>query len=909
MPFSRTTRALVTTAAVCCGLVQPVSAQVPTGRILQGFEWRSVGPANTGGRVSDVEAVAGDPKVIFVGFASSGLWRSTNNGITWAPMFDYQPVASIGDLAIFQDDPNILYAGTGEPNNRNSSPWGGGVFKSTDGGNRWEYVGLKETHHIGRVLIDPADPDTVYVAALGHLWGPNPERGLYKTTDGGGTWQQVLAVDDRTGVIDVAMDPVDHKILYAATYERERGATTVDNPHKRWGPGSGVHVSKDGGATWTRARNGLPTVELGRIGLATARSAPGTVYAVIEAPSPGTLFGFGNREPNTEDMDPNHGGFFRSTDYGESWTQVNEFIERPFYFSEIDVDPTNADVLWYSGLRLHYSTDGGASFQDRTGSQHGDFHGVWINPADPDHVIAAQDGGVAITYDRGVNWDLNLQMATVEFYQVTADMRKPYFVYGGLQDNGSWGGPSRTRSQLGIRNRDWFNFLGGDGFYVQVDPNEPNIVFSDHEYGRLWRIDMDDGERRFIQPHPINTINFADRYPDFPIPARPGVFAPRSGLPTPFRYEWNAPLAMSTHNSRTLYFGNQHLMKSVDRGESWSIISPNLTGRPSPGPAGGSFGGDSHTALLSIAEAPHNPSVLWAGTNDGRLWLTRDGGVNWTELTDSLDIPENYLVKRIEASSHSEERAYVVLDGHTNDDMAPHVYGTSDSGLTWRDISANLPEGSVYVIREDRHNPELLFVGTEFGAWASLDRGSSWVPFNNGLPTVAVHDLYIHPRDGDLIAGTHGRGMWIVDNITALQQLDREVQSREAFLFRVRPEVQWAASVESRRISDKAFRAPNPLPGSKIYYYISRMPDRAILENSDVSGQRRAGVRLGRDQLTAGLHEYRWNHRFPEEPDGAADHSPVLAEPGEYLVTFTIDDQAMTTVLLIERDTPTKLGK
>ncbi len=880
-------------------------AQFPDPRLLESFAWRSVGPANIGGRVSDVEAVASDPKTIYAGFATSGLWKTENNGITWEPVFDYQPVASIGDFAIYQKDPDILYVGTGEPNNRNSSPWGGGVFKSTDGGSTWQHMGLTESHHIGRVLIDPDDPDTVYVAAVGHLWGPNPERGLYKTVDGGENWQQVLAVDDLTGVIDVAMDPVDSRTLYAATYERQRGPTTVDNPYKRWGPGSGIHVSRDAGATWTRASAGLPAVEMGRIGLAVAPSAPGTVYAVIETPSPGTIFGFGNRDHKTEDMDVDHGGFFKSTDHGQSWAQVNEFIERPFYFSEITVDPLNADVFWYSGLRLHYTADGGSIFQNRTGGQHGDFHGVWIDPADPDHVIACQDGGIAVTYDRGLRWDLNLQMATVEFYQVTADMRKPYFVYGGLQDNGSWGGPSRSRSRTGIRNRDWFNFLGGDGFYVQVDPGNHRIVFSDHEYGRLWRLDMRTGERTFIQPHPINTINLAEHYPDFPIPDRPEVFGPRSGLPSPFRYEWNAPLLMSSHNSRTLYFGNQHVMKSVDRGVSWSIASPDLTTAPSDGPAGSSA--DNRTAVLAIAEASQNSSVLWAGTNEGRLWLTRDGGTEWAELTDRLRIPEGYLVKRIVASSHNEGRAYVALDGHTSDDMAPYVFVTEDFGLIWKDLSSGLPEGSVYAIVEDRINPDLLFLGTEFAVYASLDRGDSWVPFMFGMPTVAVHDLYIHPREGDLIAATHGRGIWIVDNITPLQQLDAESLAHNAFLFAVRPEVQWATLVESSRMSDKEFRAPNPPSGSTVFYHVGRIPNRASLEISDVSGRHRIVSQLSREQLTPGLHRYFWDHRFGQVE--ATGEEGELAEPGEYLVVLTVDGERLTTVLTIERDMTVNLGK
>ncbi|MCH7783349.1 hypothetical protein IID62_09825, partial [candidate division KSB1 bacterium] len=837
-------------------------AQTEAEKLLSIYSWRNIGPANPGGRISDVEAVESNPKIIYAGAASGGVWKSENAGITWTAVFDDQPVGSIGDIAIAQKDPNIVYVGTGEPNSRNSSPWGGGVFKTTDGGKNWEFLGLKETHHIGRIVIDPKNPDVVYVAAAGHLWGPNEERGLFKTGDGGKTWDKVLYIDERTGVIDVAMDPKNNKIIYAAAYERRRDAFSGGNPEVRYGPGAGIYVSRNSGKTWTKITKGLPTVELGRIGLAVARSDPGTVYAIIETRSSGggrggRGGGRGGRGSQPEQLDPNRGGIFKSTDEGKSWKQTGSYNSRPFYYSQIRVDPNDENTLWVGG-GLMYSEDSGKTFESRRGSTMVDFHAIWIDPNDSDHIISGCDGGLNISFDRGKNWDIINQMPIAQFYAITADMQKPYYVYGGLQDVDSWAGPSRTRSRWGIRNRDWFSINGGDGLQAQVDPTDHTIVFTERQGGNLSRLDLKTGKNVNIRPNPQNIVNFKQYYPNYQTPS-PGAGrggGRGGGGNNPLRFDWNSPIKISKHNPRTLYFGGNHLFKSLDRGDNWSIVSNDLTSTP-----------DKPSAIVSIGESGINPSVIWAGTNDGNVWLTRNGGMSWRQMNYAIsNAPANYWVKRIEASSHVESRAYVVFDGHRNDDQEPYVYVTEDFGKTWNKISNNLPEGSVYVVREDYKNPNLLFAGTEFSIFASLDRGKTWNKFTNNFPAVPVHDLYIHPREGDLIAGTHGRGAWIADNITALQQLTGEILEEDSHLFDVRTEIKYASMIEWAFSDDKTFRAPNPPEGSTINYYLKTKPKRAELEITDVTGEKRFSTAFMDEETGPGLHSFIWNFQFNQPP-------------------------------------------
>jgi len=813
------------------------SAQTIDDNLLESFRWRNIGPANMGGRTVDIEGVDSNPKIIYAGTATSGIWKTVNAGTTWEPIFDDYPISTIGDLAVSQSDPDILYAGTGEANGRNSSPWGGGVYRSIDAGASWDFVGLKETHAIGRVLIDPVDPDIVYVAAVGHLWAPNPERGVFKSTNGGRRWEKVLFINDETGVTDLVMDPADNRRLVAAAYERQRDAFSGGNPEKMTGPGSGIYISDDAGETWRRITAGLPQADMGRIGLSASRSRPGHVYAIIQTDARGV------------ETDLDRGGIFKSTDHGATWQQQSTYNSRPFYYSQIRVDPNNDDIIWIGGTALGYTADGGVtviSGAQVSGPTHIDYHCAWIDPNDSDHVLLGSDGGINITWDHGKTWDLCMQMPMAQFYAITADMRKPYFVYGGLQDNGSWGGPSRTRSQYGIRNEDWYLISWGDGFYAQVEPTDFNIVYTESQNGNLGRVDLRTGRRRGIKPAAANITNLERYYP-----AEEGQSGPRR---IRFRFDWNSPVMISQHNPTTVYFGGNHLFRSVNRGDQWQIISPDLTLFEEKGD-------NKARAIVSIDESALNPDILWAGSNDGNVWITRDGGEKWTNVLDSIPgAPREYWVKRIEASNHLEGRAFLVFDGHRNDDIQPYVFMTDDYGESWTKISNNLPEGSVFVVREDYHNSELLFAGTSNAVHVSLDRGSSWTRFMNGLPTVEVHDLYIHPRDGDLIAGTHGRGAWIADNITALQQYSPVVMQKDAHLFDVRSSVIWARpSGQYPYQTDKEFRGPNPPNGPAISYIVSEAAGQGELRIRDLTGEL---IRTEQIEGAPGIRTFRWDRSF-----------------------------------------------
>lgn len=856
--------------------------------LLKPFIWREIGPANPGGRITDIEGVESDPYIIYAGAATGGLWKTTNAGTTWEPLFDGQPNASIGDIAVSLSDPDVIYVGTGEANNRNSSPWGGGVFKSTDAGKTWEFAGLKETHHIGRVIIDPKDPDIVYVAALGHLWGTNEERGVFKTTDGGENWEKVLYLDEKTGATDLAMDPQDNQILYAAAHERLRDRFDAGDPVDQWGPKAGIYITHDGGQSWAKATEGLPAEEMGRIGLDTARSEPGTVYALVSTQK--TQSFRQGQEPEEEKLELDKGGIFKSTDHGKTWTQMNMFNNRPSYYSQIRVDPNDANVIWTCGSPLAYSEDSGKTLAigpEVQGDTHIDYHALWIDPHHSDHVLVGGDGGINITYDRGKNWDIVTQIGLAQFYAITADMRKPYYVYGGLQDNGNWGGPSRSRRGSGIVNNDWFPLSNADGFVCQVDPTDYKTVYYEMQNGFLMRLDLSNWQTTMIRPQPPQ--------------AEEGEKRER------YRFDWNSPMIISPHNPHTLYFGGNKLFKSVDRGDSWNAISPDLTADPE----------SQYSSIVSIDESPLQAGILWVGTSDGNVQLTRDGGATWTLLNDKMaGAPKSYWVKRVEASNHTRGRAYVAFDGHRNDDQAPYIFMTDDFGQTWKKITSGLPEGSVYVVREDYKNPDLLFAGTEFAAYISLNRGKTWERFMNGLPTVPVHDLLIHPRDNDLIAGTHGRGAWIVDNITPLQQLSSDLKEKDVYFFDIRPEVQWVRTYEWTWVPDKRFKKPNPPTGMSIFYHLAKeVSDPVKIAILDITGN---VVRDLEGPKETGLHKVFWDFRVnpPKEQENSAQgmqrrfrRRAPMVEPGEYLVRLTAGSTVLTKKAVVEKDEPSYLGR
>ncbi|HEX9698136.1 MAG TPA: hypothetical protein VGD06_01645 [Acidobacteriota bacterium] len=770
--------------------------------LLESFTWRSVGPPGAGGRIVDVEVVGAFPHTIFVAGATGGLWRSTNNGVTFEPIFDHQATNSIGAIAVHPSNPDVIWVGTGENNARNSVSWGDGVYKTTDGGRSWSNFGLRDSHHIGDILIDPTDPQTVYVAALGHIWGANDERGVYKTGDGGATWERVLYIDEDTGVVDLDMDPADPQTLYAAAYQVRRDGFAGGDPATMYGPGGGIHKTSDGGRSWKELTRGLPRSQKGRIGLATTPADPEVVYAIVQT---ATTVG-GPRDPDLPpDPGPSppptmeDGGVFRSNDRGESFEWVNSINPRPFYYSQVRADPSDPGRVWVLGSSLAVSDDGGESFETVRMNVHVDHHDLWIDPADPDHLVLGNDGGLYISYDRGTGWDFLDQMALGQFYAIDVDMQVPYHIYGGVQDYMSWGGPSATRNSIGITAADWYKVMTGDGFQVRVDPTDTDVIFAESQGGGLIRHDRRSGQNTRIQPQ---APDGEQRY----------------------RFNWETPIHISFHDPATIYMGGNHLFRSRERGNDWEAISPDLTTHTVSRPDFRDGEPQKVGSMTAFAESPLDRDLLFAGTDDGNVWMTRDGGANWIDLTEGFPgLAGKRWVSRLVASRFDARRAYAAFDGHRSDDFAPHVYVTLDAGESWASIAANLPDDQpVRVIREDVVNPDLLFLGTELGAWVSLDRGGSWMRLMNGMPTVAVADLVVHPRDGDLIAGTHGRSAFVMD-ISPLQELTAEIAAKDLHLFSPKNAVAFRYRVYSddQFLGEKRWVADNPPYGATISYLVA----------------------------------------------------------------------------------------
>ncbi len=756
---------------------------------LKGLELREIGPAVMGGRIDDFAVVEGNPNIVFVGVASGGVWKTTNNGTTWTPVFDKEAVSTIGDIAIAASDPSVVWVGSGEPNNRQSSSWGDGAYKSLDGGKTWQNVGLRTTHHIGRIVIHPRNPDVVYVAAEGHLWGPNAERGVYKTTDGGKTWVQVLKINDDTGVSDIAMDPQSPDILYAAAYERRRTPFGFNGG----GPDSGIYKTTDGGVTWKKLTKGLPYEnggDTGRIGLDIYRKDPNIVYAVVQHEK---------------------GGTFRSDDKGETWKKMGDTNPRPSYYSQIRIDPNNDLRIWELGAQMFYSEDGGKKFvTDRVKGIHGDFHAMWIDPADSNHMLAGSDGGIHWSYDAGRTWDFVNTMAIGQFYEIGLDNEMPYHICGGLQDNGSWCGPSQSLTRDGITNEDWFVIHGGDGFYAAIDPVEPWIVYTESQDGHIDRRDLRTAQQRSIEPEA------------------------KYGEPH-YRFQWNSPVAVSAHNHTMIYYGGNYLFKSTDRGDTWTRLGGDLTtgvdrnklqifGKtPDKNTLSRHDGVQEYPTITTLCESPLTPNVLWVGTDDGNLQVTRDGGKTWKNVAARVPgVPKGMYVSRVVASKAGEGAAFATFDGHRSDDYGIYIFVTNDYGESWKAIRNGIPEsaGSVHVVREHPRNQNLLFAGLEFGLWVSWDRGANWTALKNNFPTVPVDDIQIQARENDLVLATHGRSIWIFDDITPIEKMDAGALNSDLTFFP--PHAATTFNIRMRRWSggQKFFTAKNPPYGAILNYYL-----------------------------------------------------------------------------------------
>lgn len=970
----------------------PTPVNWSTDPMLKRFIFRGIGPASMGGRIDDIAVVENNPYVIYIGFATGGVFKSVNNGTTFTPIFDTYSTASIGDIAISSYDPNIVWVGTGEANNRQSSSFGDGIYKSTDAGKTFAKMGLEDSQSISRIVIDPKDSNIVYVAVLGHLFGPNKERGIYKTTDGGKTWTNTNFIDQDTGFTDVVIDPNDNKTLYAASYQRRRTSWGFNGG----GPGSAIWKTTDAARTWKKVEGGgLPVGLLGRIGLDVGRSNSNTLYAQIEV---GASQGTGGEEPiaggqaspspspsptaspvaspTPTPVDPKKGGVWRSDDKGKTWRIVSNENNRPMYYSQIRVSPRNPENVFVGGLNFSKSTDGGKTFKSlQNGIAHSDHHAIWVDPANDNHLMIGNDGGYDVSYDQGDTWEFVNTIAAAQFYAIAADMRKPYYVYGGLQDNGSWGGPSQTRNQAGITNSDWYRTGGGDGFYAQADPTDYNTVYSESQNGAMNRLDLRTGRSVSIRPRAAArprggrgqaggaATPGASPSPSASPGASPeadpmavvaaiaaaqgfgfgGLGATTSNIvpaPSPgeqYRYYWNTPMVLSPHNPRIVFVGSERLFRSLDRGDTWTAISGDLTkhidrntfsimGVSGKDPmASKNDGYTSFGYIVTVAESPKMPGVIWAGTDDGNVQVTKDGGATWTNVAKNVPgIGELYHIAKVEPSHFDAGTCYLAVDGHRADDLKPYVFVTRDYGATWASITGNLPViGNVNVIREDLKNKDLLFAGTEYGLFVTFTAGREWKPLMSGMPTVRVDDLLIHPRDNDLIVGTHGRGIYILDDITPLQQLTAsKVLDTDVHLFDVRPGTQWLNDPTLSRYTGgaKLFRGSNPAPGTAISYYLKSAPASDVkITVADYSGKVIRNI-VGTKEV--GINRVQWNLRTDPPPRpanlpggfggggggggggfGGLFNIGLPVEPGTYVVKVSAGGKDLTTKVVVEADT------
>ena len=846
------------------------------------LEYRSIGPAIMGGRIADVEGVPGDANVVYVASASGGLWKTTNGGVTWKPLFERQGTLSLGDIALAPSNPEVVWVGTGESNVRNSVSFGDGVYRSTDGGKTWQHMGLKDTERISAIAIHPQNPDIVYIGALGHAFGPNEERGVFMTTDGGKTWTKTLYIDNQHGVADLEIDPTNPNILYAGMWSFERKPWT----HRSGSEKGGVYKSIDGGRTWNKLTNGLPKL-IGRIGIRVAPSNPNVVYAIMEAKD-GTLY--------------------RSDDRGETFKMVSKqdsIVSRGFYYTTVRVDPTNENRVYAVASTLFVSVDGGKTFRSITSRSHIDFHALWIDPKNPKRMWHGQDGGIGVTYDGGESWEAVYNIPLGQFYQIHADNRLPfYYVMGGLQDNGSWSGPSRTREPAGIMNDEWRMVSFGDGFYVINHPDNPDQYLSESQGGDIVWTDLASREQQAINPW-----------------GRGSGGGPAEGQK--YRFNWNSPIVFSPHEKTTVYLTGNVVFKSPDFGKTWQQISPDLTTNDPAKlkDAGGPIAienstAEYHATIISIAESPVQKDQIWVGTDDGNLQLTTDGGKNWSNLIKNVpNVAANSPVSHVEPSRTNSRTAYVSFDRHMFDDFRPYIFKTTDGGKNWTNISGNLPaKAYVQVVREDPKNTNLLYAGTELGLFASYNGGKDWLALNlKNLPNVAVHDIVVHPRENDLILATHGRSIWIFDDATVLQQMSQQILNSNGHLFSVRPALRYTARFTRYGIGDKQFTGPNPPAGALITYYLKeKLDDKATLKVQVFDRDGKLVQDLERPSREKGLNRIAWNLRLggpevrrpPTEEQiafGGGPRGPQVL-PGIYTVKLTVNDKVFEERVEVKLD-------
>lgn len=862
---------LVFTVLIC---IHPASAQTLDKNSLSGMTYRLVGPFR-GGRVEAVLGIPGNPYVFYFGAAAGGVWKTTDAGGNWTPLFDHEPVASIGAIAIAPSDPNIIYVGTGEPCFRGDITYGDGMYKSVDGGKTWTHIGLDDTRHISQVLIDPHDPNVVFVAAEGHAFGPNTERGVFRTTDGGKTWQKVLYKDENTGAVDLTFDGNNPHVLFAALYQVVRKPWDIISG----GPGSGIYKSSDGGATWKQIEgHGLPSGILGRIGISISAADPDRVYALIEAEK---------------------GGVYLSNDAGESWQLVtgdHRFLQRAFYYTHIFSDPSNADTIYILNVGAYKSTDAGKTWITLR-PPHGDNHALWIDPKDSDRMITGDDGGAAISNDGGNTWTPEDNQPTAQFYHVAADDQFHYYLYGAQQDNSTVGIASSTDHGV-IGRQDWYPVGGGESGYIVSSANG-GTVYAGGNYGIITRWTRETDQEHLITPAPV-------------------IMDGSGAADQKYRFQWTAPIVASPFDPHTLYIGAQVLFKTTDGGQSWTIISPDLTrnDKSKQQLSGGPITKDStsvefYDTIFTVAESPVQRNLIWTGSDDGLVHITRDGGKNWEDVTPK-QMPEWSKISLIEASPFDAGAAYIAVDRHMLDDLNPYIYKTTDFGKTWTEIIDGIPSGSfVHAVREDPKRKGLLFAGTETGVMVSFDDGAQWQSLQLNLPTVPVHDLII--KNDDLALATHGRAFWILDDITPLRELRSDTLDQPVHLFEPAPA--YHSHSGGGFFRPRGAVGANP-PGGVIIDYSLKSPAKSdiTLEILDANGhlvrkfsskKQNAGAapeffRGGSAEALpnkAGVNRFVWNTRTdaPREVPGAVyDNGPpegILVVPGKYQEKLTVDGQ------------------
>ena len=867
----------------------PISAQTLDAKLWSGMKWRNIGPFR-GGRVESVVGIPGDPNVYYFGAVTGGVWKTANGGITWEPMFDKQNIASIGAIAIDPDDQNVIYVGTGEPCLRGNISFGNGMYKSVDAGKTWTHIGLDDTRHIAKVLIDPKNPDTIFVAAIGHAFGPNEQRGVFRSTDSGKTWQKVLYKDDKTGAVDLVFDPTNSHILYAALYQEIRTPWSFSSG----GPGSGIYKSIDGGTTWTQLTGeGLPQGIYGRIGLAVGADS-NRVYALIEAKK---------------------GGLYSSDDAGKSWRMVNDdqrFLQRAWYYMHIFADPKSTDTLYILNTGTYRSTDGGAHFTP-IAAPHGDDHALWIDPKNPNRLIEGNDGGATISVDSGKTWTDQDNQPTAQFYHVSVDNQFFYYVYGAQQDNSTVATASETNHGV-ITDKDWYDVGGGESGYIVADPKDPNIVYAGGNWGIITRLDRRTGQVQDVTVWPVNPSGW-------------------SAGELPHRFQWTAPIAISPFDSNTVYIGGEKLFKTTDGGMHWTAISPDLTrnDKSKQLPSGGPLTIDEtsveyYDTIFSVALSPVEQGLIWTGSDDGLVHITRDGGKTWTNVTPK-GLPEWSRIGLIDASPFAAGTAYLAADRHRLDDFHPYVFKTTDYGKTWTQITNGLPDSGSYVhaVRADNVRKGLLFCGTETGIYASFDDGAHWQSLELNLPTVPVTDMVVH--NDDLVISTKGRSFWILDSLAPLRQAAAQFAEEASHLFR--PDTAWRTRRGSANPKYFLLYGENAPDGAVIDYYLKSSPKEKIsIEIVDSQGKviRKYSSEAEKKEATpsesgdefnppvtipdkAGMNRFVWDLRY-ESPvlipgqvfDGDDNPKGPLALPGQYQVRLVAEGKTLTEPLAIKLD-------